>query len=308
MKQYIMYTYNLMLNEEPDLFEDVQQAKLSEAQSILGAVLQNELKLSYSKSATEEVPLDVHLEKDADGIFLLMLQKAKDVKYMEGFTPHVLESHPACYVIIDNRDDVCQLAIEKNADFNLSHGKVAEAITRGLNAKLKTHGLRVGAALQKDPEDFWRTVDKCVVAGNDPIRSIRLDFLDPKRACVNGGNKELLRRMVRRDFMSIFAKSVKMRMYFEGEEDMPLVNKEDKAALRHLTEIATLCSMNNFDISLKFQSNKEISLRGPEYLSCMIDERDIEDFKEGKTTTGGGGQKTSLEIDLDNFRAAHNFR
>lgn len=306
-KQYIMYSYNIMLNQEPDLFEDVEQAEISEAQSVLDGMLHEELHLSCSKNATEELPLDIHLEKEADGIFLFVLQRPKDVKYMEGFSQQVIESHPACYVIVDNREDVCQLAIEKSSQFSLPHQKVADAIAGSLNKKLSKRGLKMAATLQKDPEDFWRVVDKRVVADNDPIRWMRIDLLDPKKACVNGGNKEVLRRIVSRHFLDLFSRSAKLQMILGGTEDAPLVDKHAGNELANLAQIASLCAVNCIDITLRFQSKKELSMHGPEYMVCMIENQVIEDFKEGKTSADGDRLTTALEMTLDSYLDAHNF-
>lgn len=307
MKQYVMYSYNIMLNDEPDLFESVEQAEISEAQSVLDGMLREELHLSYIKNATEELPLDIHLETHADGIFLFVLQRPKDVKYMEGFQQQVIESHPACYVIVDNRDGVCQLAIEKSPQFSLSHQKVADAISRSLNKKLGRRGLKMAVTLQKDPDDFWRVVDKRVVADNDPIRWMRIDLLDPKKACVNGGNKEVLRRIVSRDFLDLFSRSAKLQMILGGTEGAPLVDKHAGKGLANLAKIVSLCAVNCIDITLRFQSKKELSMHGPEYLVCMIENQAIEDFKEGRTKADGDGQTTALEMALDSHLEAHNF-
>lgn len=301
-----MYTYNLMVNEEQDLFEERRQARLSDSQRILDGFLRNELHLTYSKNTTEEVPLDTSLVKAADGIFLFMLKRPKDIRYLEGFDKRTLESHPACYAIIDNRDGVCQLGIEKNSHFSLSHEKIADAISRGLNEQLKEAGLKIVVSPQKSPADFWKVVDKHVMADNDPIKSIKLDLLNPKKARVNGGNGDLLKRMLKRDFQSLFSKSSKLQMFWEGDKDSPLVDKGNEDALKNLTEITALCAANSFDISLKFESDRNISMRKYDKLVCMIDEKDIKDFKDGMITIGSNGQHTSLEVTLDNHRFANN--
>ena len=78
-----------------------------------------------------------------EGVFAWELCNVKDKTLLEGHEKIPYEEHPGSYVIVDNRPDVCQIAIEKNSAFGPDTDKVVKYLKRAFKEHLFEYGLKM---------------------------------------------------------------------------------------------------------------------------------------------------------------------
>ena len=123
MAEFRVYKYEFEKSEDRDLFrkETGEEVNVEFIRKKWGEMLNGILDLQKDKKG-EMIPIGAHVLAHHGDIALLAVHNVKTVKQWEEMAeePNLLESNPHCYAIIDNRQGVQQLLIEKNEAFGKS--------------------------------------------------------------------------------------------------------------------------------------------------------------------------------------------
>ena len=90
----------------------------NKAQELLEDMLTGALPITKEKRDKSVVKLENYIEKKRDGITIMVVCNEKNHRYKEKMAEQELVYHPGCRVIIDNRQGVAQIAIEKSQSFD----------------------------------------------------------------------------------------------------------------------------------------------------------------------------------------------
>lgn len=142
MAVYEIYSYELQEGSRSLFYRDTGKKAIEMANEIVGNLLHDGLTV-VGKKRKEDQPLKSLKLTEHDNVFTRVLCNVKDVAQYEGHDKYTVESHPGSFVIIDNRPDVCQIAIEKNGAFDSHTDKVAKYLSRAFNRHLLDYGLRM---------------------------------------------------------------------------------------------------------------------------------------------------------------------
>lgn len=107
--------YKMMFSKvsQRNMFAQDGRTVLDKAQEYLEEVLQEKLPIRKENQDKTVTILDNYVEARRDGVTLMVVCNEKKHRYKEKMDEKELEYHPGAYVVIDNREGVAQVAIER---------------------------------------------------------------------------------------------------------------------------------------------------------------------------------------------------
>ena len=117
----VFQLYKLLFNRsrEGNMFATMDnETAYNKAQELLEDMLTGALPITKEKRDKSVVKLENYIEKKRDGITIMVVCNEKNHRYKEKMAEQELVYHPGCRVIIDNRQGVAQIAIEKSQSFD----------------------------------------------------------------------------------------------------------------------------------------------------------------------------------------------
>ncbi len=178
MASFQIFNFSFIQIKQPvqaNLFEPTPIYKMSEIwdkkQNILSDILHNET-LQFHKGAkiyNHQLPFE------QGEIYLFKIANNGKIKREINFTIQKEDHNPSCYVIIDNRHDCQNIAIQELKKSFSTPNQVANIIEQTLNDKLREYRLKVTINAKYSDKDFW------VFANAHPlqIKEVRFHFLPP---------------------------------------------------------------------------------------------------------------------------------
>ena len=132
----------------------------NKAQELLEDMLTGALPITKEKRDKSVVKLENYIEKKRDGITIMVVCNEKNHRYKEKMAEQELVYHPGCRVIIDNRQGVAQIAIEKSQSFDGKSDTVRDKVEEALNKLFDKHQLTVEIRAKRRPGTFWEAVEE----------------------------------------------------------------------------------------------------------------------------------------------------
>jgi len=158
-----------------------------------------------------------------------------------------VDSFPPCYVIIDNRPGICQMAIECGSAFS-KPDKVRDLIQTSFHYMLgREYKLDIQIDPKMEPTEFWEFIHREVYVRKNRISNISFNF--PNRKKVEG----LDLPEIHRSGIKAMAKVVETTKALEGRFQMKVAKDSDLSKRnKDIAEMVSLCSCNAYGISVKF--------------------------------------------------------
>ena len=129
----VFQLYKLLFNRsrEGNMFATMDnETAYNKAQELLEDMLTGALPITKEKRDKSVVKLENYIEKKRDGITIMVVCNEKNHRYKEKMAEQELVYHPGCRVIIDNRQGVAQIAIEKSQSFDGKTDTVRDKVDR----------------------------------------------------------------------------------------------------------------------------------------------------------------------------------
>ena len=262
---------------------DAGEVTIDGAQALLDEVLKEELPMSKTNKRKEQVRLENYKERTDRGISLLMICNEKNIQYSEKKEDRTITSHPGCYVIIDNRPGVAQVAIERDASFDGKPDMVRDILEEAINRKMEEYGLVVKINQKWKEGDFWTAVEEQCEVHKDRIRKVEFEFPNPDKVgpiVVNEGFK------MKMDLLNSFA-----RMANAAKSTLILSSDKEKVIQFHqeekdLAAMVSLCSQNAYNISVRFEQYG-MYRNGTDYKAFSeLKDYILEEFRTGQRVLG----------------------
>ena len=140
MAIFAIYKYDFRLAEEGNLFlKGTTDKLLDKAQEIFNGFLTGDkpFPLQMPKRDKTSVRLENEVTCKRGDICLLLICNEKSKKFMEKKDEQEIFYHPGCYVIIDNRKGVANIAIERTPAFDSNPDKVCQLLEKAINDNRK---------------------------------------------------------------------------------------------------------------------------------------------------------------------------
>ena len=142
MATYAIYSYEIQEGKKSLFYKDSGVKAIDMANEIVSNILKSDF-IVLGKKRKQDQRLLINHFKGREGIYSWELCNVKDITSIEGHEKTTFESHPGCYVIIDNRPNICQIAIEKNSAFDSDTDKVVKYLNRTFKGHMGEYGLKI---------------------------------------------------------------------------------------------------------------------------------------------------------------------
>lgn len=278
------------------------ESLFSLAQNQLSQSLTTEnFKLYLTKKTGEPVVYPYKVLCTRQEVTVMRVCNVKHITLVKEYKERMEESNPWCYVIIDARPGVAQIAIERTGAFDSNTDRVRDIFRESWGGLLSELGYALEIRAKMRVAGFWETVDYRVSQCGDTVSQVVFDFSDPREAGPLDASPEALERLklIASLTRSMGAAKASLRMDSTKEGTLRL-----DQAQKDLAQMVSLCCRNGYGISVRFREIGVYRYGGRTQTFYKIAEQLINDFVSGQylTTEEEGKQTFALINDLDTIR------
>jgi len=305
MAVYSIYKYELSQISELEalaLCNESKETPLSLAQEALNGILQGKRPLNITKENKEKViiPLENEITCKRDRVTILLVCNEKTLKYTEKKDERELTSHPGCYVIIDNREGIAQIAIERSSSFQSNPDKVCLLLQQAINDKLAAYRLKIEIRGKVREATFWEVIHKQTTEHEDRIKWIKFNFGVPEEAAGIDASEEM---------KAMISGLNRLRRMMGAEKGQYMYNASEAGTLHvdqaqeDMTQVIHYCSTNAYDISVGFRYYGVYRYGREERAFAQLEDKVMDDFiHERPTTDSEGNPAWGLHLWLANIK------
>lgn len=160
-------------------------------------------------------------------------------------------SYPFAYVVVDCRDNRCQIAIEKTPNWDSKTDSIKNCLQKFFEQNLFLHnlGIKVTAIKEKTiATKFTEFIDERIIDNGDSIESFTFEYPNLKRQPTSHIPEALTEQM---NALSQFLETYDA---VSGVTTTKMGQDVDRDKLKQLSTVVTMCSENAFDLSVKFRN------------------------------------------------------
>lgn len=299
MAVYAIYSYEILEGDKSLFYKDTGTKAIDKANEIIGNLLNDGL-IVVGKKRKQDQPLKNLHFKGREGVFTWELCNVKDITRYEGHDKDSLEHHPGCYVIVDNRPDVCQIAIENNSAFDNNPDKVVKYLTRALKAHLFEYGLKIIIKQKYHAGKFKEIIQERIVKQNDSVKKVVWEFPNPDKVKGIDATQEMKNRLGGLLLFTQASHALKGKLTLTSSKKCPMDVNDDK--IEDWAQMIALSAQNNYKLSYYFYNSSVVNIKDVVYAFFSIDNKAIRDFEYGLLMNRGEGTKFELIERLDEIR------
>ncbi len=276
------------------------RTNLDKAQEYLEEILDEKLPISKEQRDKTFLPLDNYVEKRWGRVTMMVVCNEKSHKYREKMEDKTLVHHPGCRVIIDNREGIAQMAIERSEAFNNKPDKVCEYIQDALCKAFARFEISVEIKSKMRECEFWDMVEEQHQRFKDQIRKVVFEFPNPDKVKPIDAPPSVVEKL------SIFNSVTKatdaakgsLNLMSEGDKIIQL-----KRTQKDFAQLVTLCSYNGYDISVHFKHYGIYRFGRSVKALDTIKEDALDEFRNGQLKMGNNmnGEFKLIQL-LDEIR------
>lgn len=187
-------------------------------------------------------------------------------------------SYPYGYVVVDYRDNKCQVAIEKTSAWDSKTTTIRKSLEEYFNLKLETSlGITTTIKEKTIKIMFEEFIDKRTCDFGDVIESATFEYVNTRRNPTARIPQSLTEPI---DGMS---KMLNFMGALRGVMTMFMGEHVDNEKLKLLSSVVTMCSDNAFDLSLKFRDYGEYKCNKDILAQYPMNDIVISNFKDNIT-------------------------
>lgn len=222
MAQFQVFTYQfyevkgeqLSLFDEPNVVDS--SVSMDHKQELFEAEWADKDKLVFK---CKDVEYQHKLLAIENHIIVFRIANNKKVRRENDFQLELLDHKPSCLVVIDNRHDCQQIAIQRNKAFS-KQTRVAEILQWTFCEMMKKHRLRMEVKARYDVKEFWSIVHRYPVG----VKYLKFSFTPKNLPWLAGRVKQFFNEMGD----NFYADPV---LELNAKDDAPLNIREDDEML-----------------------------------------------------------------------------
>ena len=301
MATYAIYKLIFERTQQKSIIEsDDEKHSFDDAQELLQKILREPLPVSKMNKKKEQIPLECTLERENDKVNLLMLCNEKEMQFVERKEPKTQTIHPGCYVILDNRPGVAQVAIERDSSFDSKPDDVRDIIEAALNRKFEEYGLRVSINQKWKEGGFWTAVNEQCEVHHDRIKKVVFDFPNPE---IVGPIDTGFGYNEKFELLNSFARNVnaaKGTLSLSSDKQRTIKFNQE---IEDIANMVSLCSLNAYNIAVHFDSYG-IYRNGTDFKAfSQVKDYIVDEFRSGQRVLGREDEADYLLVQwLDEVR------
>lgn len=252
MAVFAVYKYFFERGEKNMINEhiDVENA-FAHAQEIFSNLfpLTGTLKIPHTNNSGEAINYNADIQIHKNDIIIITLQNEKSKEIMTiDYAIERYKHYPFCHVIIDNRPGVGQIMVERSAAFGYKTSTVYNIIYPYIKTKLlDEYRLTFEMNMKFKEDDFWEIINRRRTRFNDPVKSVKFTFDNPKTKKPIDASADMAESMIA---MACIAKADKAELLLNATTENEL---EISRTNKHLANLVKLCSNNTYSVSVGFK-------------------------------------------------------
>ncbi len=217
-------------------------------------------------------------------------RNGKDYDGIDKYEREEIESNPYCNVLIDNRPDICMMAIEKSSAWSNNPDLLRDILLDEFNRKLaERYDLEMRIEARMNPTDIWEFVRERIFEHHDYIRKVSFTFQNPKK--INKTNAMDVKSARLKAMLKTVEISDALKGFFTMEFDQ-YTNGKISEKNKDLAEMVRLCGENGYDITITFKDFKTYRINDYVRAYYPMNESVLQNFRVGTRTIEG---KNALE-------------
>ena len=299
MAIYAFYSYEIQEGNRSLFYKETGKKAIDMSNEIISNILKDGLTI-IGKKRKEDQPLKNQHFIGREGVFAWELCNVKDRTLLEGHEKIPLVEHPGSYVIVDNRPDVCQIAIEKNSAFGPDTDKVVKYLKRSFKAHLFEYGLKMVIKRKWQASNFKKIISERIIKYNDSVKRVVWEFPNPNRVKGIDATKQMKDRLNGLMLFTQASNALKGKLTLTGSKKNPIDVDDDK--IEDWAQIIALSAQNNYKLSYYFYNSSVVNFKDVAYAFASIDNKAIRDFESGQLINKGEGTTFELIDKLDEIR------
>lgn len=290
MSDYIIHNFHpVVVNPKLDLFKlqepDKPVGKFSNyyVGKLIGNV-GNELDLFRTRqnSGKEHVPNCVL--RNEDGIALIRIHNKENVKIVnlpedtnsdKNCNIESKSSYPFGYVVVDYRDDKCQIAIEKASAWDSKTVTIKCCLEKFFNDQLEDSlGITTTITEKTTKKDFEKFIDQRTIDHGDVIESFTFQYVNVKRNPTTRIPDSMSEQM------DMYSQMLEIYGAISGVTTMNMGEVANKEKLKQLSTVVTYSTDNAFDLVVKLRDYGEYSCSEGTVAKYPMNDVVISNFKD----------------------------
>lgn len=224
----------------------------------------------------------------------------KDKILLEGHEKNSVTEHPGSYVIVDNRPNVCQIAIEKNSAFGPNTDNVVKYLRRAFKAHLFEYGLKMVIKRKWQASNFKDIIRERIIKNKDSVKKVVWEFPNPDKVKGIDATQQMKDRLEGLRLFTQASNAIKGKLTLTGSKKNPIDVDDDK--IEDWAQIIALSAQNNYKLSYYFHNSSVVNFKDVAYAFASINNKVIRDFESGQLIDNGEGTTYELIDKLDEIR------
>lgn len=186
------------------------------------------------------------------------------------------DSYPFAYVVVDYRDDKCQIAIERTSNWDSKTDTIRNCLQYYFDKdlSLRNLGIKVEVKEKTIATKFAEFIDGRVMDEGDIIESFTFEYPNLKRQTTSRIPEDLNEPI---KGLSYFLETYNA---LSGVITSKMGQDVDRDKLKQLSTVVTMCSDNAFDLSVKFRDYGNYKCNESEIAKYEMNDIVISHFKD----------------------------
>ena len=295
MPNFVIYKYDFKEGEKTLLSTETGKTTLEEAQKHFAKLLGKKQMNLYrmEKNNTESTIYKNDIFCTRNDITLMSVCNEKSVSIWKEYKENKESSFPFCHVIIDNREGVCQIAIEQATAFKSDTDKVRDILEESIQRELTELSIKFEIRPKMKVKNFWEMVEEQRTVKNDIIKQVVFEFPHPDKVIGMDAPPNMSERL---RILSGLAESLgasKGKLTYEDSSERGL--QMDRTS-EDLAQMVSLCCNNAYRIAVNFK-NMGIYRYGDLVRAVYpIEDKILAEFTGGQQTITEENDKQSFAL------------
>lgn len=299
MAIYAIYSYEIQEGSKSLFYKETGVKAINMANEIVSNLLNDGLTIVGKKREEEQILKCIHFT-GRENVFSWELCNNKDLIKYEGHQKFTEESHPGSYVIVDNRPNVCQIAIEKNSAFGPDTDKVVKYLKQAFRCHLYDYGLKMVIKRKWQAKNFKDIIRERLLKNNDYIKRVVWEFPNPEKVKGIDTSQHMRKKLEGLRLLITATNALKGKLMLSGSKNNHI--NVDEEQIEDWAQIIALSAQNNYKLSYYFYNSPVVNFKDVAYAFATISNKLIRDFETGQLIDNGEGTTFELIESLDEIR------
>lgn len=295
MPQFIIYKYDFKEGEKTVLNQNTGKSVLEEAQThfakLLGGKQMNLYKMKKNNTESDIYKNDIFCTRN--GITLMTVCRRKEVSIWKEYKELKESSFPFCHVIIDNREGVCQMAIEQATAFDSDSDKVRDILQESIQREMTELGIKFEIRPKMKVKKFWEMVEEQRTVKKDVIKQVVFEFPHPDKVKGMDATPDMSDRLKILSSMAESMGATKGTLTYANSSEKGL---QMERTLEDVAQMVSLCCNNAYHISVHFRDMGIYRYGDLVRAVYPIEDKMLNDFIGGQSTIGEDAENPSYAL------------